>query len=252
MTVGHDNPEAFEELLWHAFWPEKYRVDRIVPWQADDRDADGEFEGFMRSHVRKLLALRAGDVSGTARYVSKNNVGIARIPLVARLFPDASILVPFRNPVDQAGSMLRQHCNFLGIHCRDPFSRRYMEYIGHFDFGASFRPIDFGHWLDDAGVTPPRGADFWLRYWCAAFEHVLANRCDNVFLVSYDRCCSRPSASLRSISERIGLAETDGLVEQAHRFRAPVGYDAEELGMTPELLDRATAIHGRLLEAAER
>ena len=138
MTVGYDSPEAFEELLWRAFWPGKYRRDRIEPWQADDLDPYGEFEQFMRSHVRKLIALRAG--SRPARYVSKNNANIARIPKIRSLFPDAVILVPFRNPVDHTGSMLRQHLGFLEIHANDEFARRYMEYTGHFDFGPTSSP----------------------------------------------------------------------------------------------------------------
>ena len=112
MTVGYDSPEAFEELLWRAFWPGKYLRDRIEPWQADDLDPYGEFEQFMMRHIRKLMALRAG--SRPARYVSKNNANVARIPKIRQLFPDAVILVPFRNPVDHAGSMLRQHLRFSG------------------------------------------------------------------------------------------------------------------------------------------
>ena len=29
MTIGNDSVEAFEEILWRAFWPEKYPKDRI-------------------------------------------------------------------------------------------------------------------------------------------------------------------------------------------------------------------------------
>lgn len=58
MTVGYDSPEGFEEMLWRAFWPEKYRSDRIIPWTADDQDAGGEFAGFIGNHIRKLLTLR--------------------------------------------------------------------------------------------------------------------------------------------------------------------------------------------------
>ncbi len=37
------------------------------------------------------------------------------------------------------------------MHARDPFARRYMEAIGHYDFGANLRPIDFDGW---ATATP--------------------------------------------------------------------------------------------------
>src|SRR5262245_24884616 len=44
MSVSYDSPEAFEEVLWKAFWPQKYRADRIDLWSGNDRQA--EFEDF--------------------------------------------------------------------------------------------------------------------------------------------------------------------------------------------------------------
>ena len=245
MTVGYDSPEAFEELLWRAFWPEKYLRDRIEPWHADDLDPYGEFEQFMVHHVRKLMALRAG--SRPARYVSKNNANIARIPKIRRLFPDAVILVPFRNPVDHVGSMLRQHLGFLEIHANDEFARRYMEYTGHFDFGANFKPIDFGSWLDRHNPGPPDSADFWLRYWCAAFEHILSSSSEDVVLLSYDDCCTNPDAVLRELAGTIGLDSPEALVENAARFRPSTSYDLDELGLDGSVLSSALDIHGELL-----
>ena len=248
MTVGYDSPEAFEELLWHSFWPEKYRADRIIPWTAEERDANDEFAGFIYNHIRKMLSLRAGggDGAGQVRYVSKNNANIARIPVIRRLFPDAVILVPFRNPVDQAGSMLRQHRNFTDIHAQDAFSRRYMAYTGHFDFGANLRPIDCGGWLDDVGRDTPDTANFWLRYWCAAYEHILANRNDGAVLISYDYCCAHPEIGLHSISAAVGLDMDDRAASVAARFRPATGYDAVALGLTPALAARADAVYQRL------
>ncbi len=57
ISINSDSPEAFEEILWKAFWPKKYRSDRILPWSKQDRDA--EFEAFYRSHMRKIIALRS-------------------------------------------------------------------------------------------------------------------------------------------------------------------------------------------------
>ena len=97
MTIGYDSEEAFEEVLWRAYWPGKYLDDRILTWGEEDRDSHDEFLGFFRSHLRKLLLLR-----GARRYVSKNNANISRIPKLVDIFPDAQVLVPFRNPIDQA------------------------------------------------------------------------------------------------------------------------------------------------------
>lgn len=250
MTIGYDSPEAFEEVLWRAYWPEKYADDRIIPWAASDTDANGEFERFMRTHMQKMIALRAGREGTPLRYVSKNNANVSRIPTIVQLFSDSIILIPFRRPVDQVGSMLRQHLNFQKIHREEEFSRRYMEDIGHFDFGENLRPIDFGGWLgrEELDSTSTLTADFWMKYWCVAFECILSNQSDNVVLVSYDNCCANPSLSLRRIGEVIGLGESSDLAAQAGRFRQSNCYDADALGIDPALRADALALHAALLE----
>lgn len=271
MTVGYDSPEAFEEMLWHAFWPAQYRPDRIIPWPTDDQDTDdtdaaGEFANFIGNHIRKLLSLHPANASGSTlestptptppRYVSKNNANIARIPAIRRLFPDAVIIVPFRNPADHSAAMLRQHRNFLNIHAHDPFSRRYMAYTGHFDFGANLRPINFNGWLDggdsdtNAVAVDSQTANFWLRYWCAAYEYILANHTDSIALLDYDGCCADPITGLRQIAAAVGLDHPAPLTDQAARFRPPTQYDPVALSITPDPLRRADAIHQQLLQNA--
>lgn len=199
VTIGFDSPEAFEEIVWRAFWQDKYLADHIATWAAGDEDVHGEFEPFIRTHIAKMIALRAAQKPGALRYLSKNNANLARIPKIVRLFPDAIILVAFRNPIDHAASMLRQHLNFLKLHAAEPFVRRYMADIGHFEFGANLRPIDFGHWLRSGDVNPAHGANFWLRYWSAAYAHVLANLRDHVVLVGYDALCADPAPDRKSV-----------------------------------------------------
>src|SRR5690606_18254042 len=105
------------------------------------------------------------------RYVSKNNANIARLPLLAAAFPDARILIPVREPASQIASLIRQHRRFTDLHARDRFARQYMEGVGHFEFGAALRPLGFPGAPESA-----EGADcvdYWLRYWIAAYSHVL-------------------------------------------------------------------------------
>jgi len=249
MAVGYDSLEAFEEVLWRVFWPEKYRRDRIVPWRAVEEDAAGEFADFFKGHMRKLIALRADDCDPPARYLSKNNANIARLGTLRRLFPDAVVLVPFRNPLDHAASMLRQHARFLELHAADPFTRRYMESIGHFEFGAALRPIDFAGWLDEAAGLWPDGLDFWLEYWCRAYEHALGDAAQDVHWLDYDACCTAPGPALERIAEVLRLADPGALLAQAGRFRAPVRYDPAPEAAAARLV-RAAALHDRLRAAA--
>ena len=248
MTIAHDSAEAFEEVLWHAYWPEKYLGDRIIPWEVEDTDADDEFEHFMKNHMRKLIAImqRPHEV----RYLSKNNANIARIPTITRLFPDAVVLIPFRHPLGQAGSLRRQHLQFKDVHAREPFTRRYMADVGHFDFGENLRPIDFGHWLDQANPESTCRLNFWLQYWCAAFDHLLSHPCANIVLVSYDRSCATPTTALRQLGERIGLDNTDSLTSKAEGLHAPRRHATDMADIDRTLLERALALHAALLERA--
>ena len=279
MTIGADSPEAFDEVAWRAFWPEKYLGDRIEPWTAADRDAGRGFASFFKAHVARVIALHPDGAGSPVRYLSKNNANLARIPRIVQLFPDAAVLVPFRNPLDHAASMLRQHRNFLRVHAREPFTRRYMADVGHYEFGANLRPIDFGGWLGAPSPGKPatmapanrqgrpeahsaraHTVNFWLRYWQAAYEHALAmtggamtggaDAGGNVVFLSYDALCADPAPSLRRIGEALGIGAA--LDPAASRFRAPTRYPGEAANAEPRLLDAASALHRELLTRAER
>jgi hypothetical protein len=251
MQVGFDSVEAFEEALWRVFWPSRYLPDRILPWGARLEDESPEFDAFFRNHLRKLVLLRRGQHPEAARYLSKNNGNVARTAKLVEMFPDAIVLVPFRDPVDHVGSLLHQHRNFTAIHQQDPFARDYMRDIGHFDFGANLRPIDFDGWLGAAAVPDPMTGDFWLRYWCATFRYLLANQPTAVRFLSYERCCAAPQAALEVLADVIGVtAQREQLLGHAQRFRAPRAYDAGQLGLDPAAVREARDLHHRLLAVA--
>lgn len=219
MEVGFDSPEAFEEVIWRAFWPDSYRKDRIIPWSASDSVPD--FDDFFRRHLQKLIFLRGNTDQKTGRYVSKNNANIARIPLLLRMFPDCLIVVPFRDPADHTASLLRQHLNFQRLHRADGFARRYMESIGHLEFGEALRPIDFGNWLDRSGRATPENINFWLAYWLAAYGDLLSCKSDKLCFFDYDAACAAPDAALARLAEKLALDSAAPLRDQAVRFRPP-------------------------------
>jgi len=241
MQVGYDSPEAFEEVLWHAFWPQKYRPDGIIPWSEDERN--DEFRDFLVEHMQKIIALRTEGQAGAGRYVSKNNANIARIGLLRRLFPDACIVIPFRHPVDHAASMLRQHRNFLARHASDPFSKKYMHDIGHFEFGQLHRPIRFAEAPDGDTET----IEYWLKYWVSAFAHI-ASLQTQVIPVSFEKLCAGGAGAFARLADRVGIGA--GTYEEgiSSVFRPPPVYRKEIEIRDSLLLDRANELHGHLLE----
>ncbi|MEM8698820.1 MAG: sulfotransferase [Pseudomonadota bacterium] len=246
MMVSYDSVEAFEEMIWKAFYPEHFRETRIVPWT--EKTLDDGFSKFLKSHMAKLISLDRKAGGQATRYVSKNNANIARLSWIRRVLPGAVILIPFRAPEGHIRSMLRQHRQFLESHKTDPFIREYMESVGHLEFGEAHRPINFAGWLKGAKALDSSSEAYWATYWCQAMEAVLDAAKDdpNCHILSYDRLCSDPGPSLERLAEIAGLGEAPALKAQAGRFRAPTAYRAEPLDLPQDLADRVAAVTARL------
>lgn len=244
IKINYDSPEAFEEILWKALRPDKYHQDRIEPWRHGD--ADEEMATFLRNHMRKVVALH--DAHTPRRYLSKNNANIARLELLPRMFPDCRIVIPLRNPRDHAESLRRQHIRFTELHDEDPFGRRYMEWLGHFEFGAALRPIDFDGWLDASPYRDPTRREFWLAYWRAAHLAIERTAGPNVRFIDYDAFSREPEAYLSAIATAVGLGDVAGLREAANRLRPSTKYEDEQAGPKPEVLRECQEIHARLTE----
>lgn len=246
LHVSADSPEAFEEMIWKEFWPEHYRDDRIQPWVPGQENA--EFEAFLESHMRKTIWLRREDPSDERRYVSKNNLNIARLASLPRPLRRGIVLVPFRDPVQQAASMLRQHRRFTKIHAADDFVRRYMVAIGHHEFGKGLKPVDFGGWL--AQAPDPDDLHFWVRYWFVAYSHVLQHSgSSTVRLVSYSRLVERPAAALDRLAAAVDVPSST-FAGMASRLHPPRTHEVDVSLLPGSLLEKTSALYGELDERA--
>jgi len=249
VLINSDSPEALEEVVWQTFWRKHYHQDRILPWRAEESKTADEFADFFRSHMRKIIYVRR-DAHNGARYLSKNNLNIARTSLLRRLFPDAVILVPFREPLQHAQSLLRQHRNFLEIHRKDPFASDYMRAIGHYDFGENLRPVDFDGWFDRRESEHPDALGFWLEYWVATYRHLLDQEDAEIHFLDYDAMCAQPERGLQLAAELIGCREPSSLLAAAGQIH-PARSGVVIAGTTPEAaLREAGRIHAALQERA--
>jgi hypothetical protein len=249
MQIDFDSPEALEEVLWTTFWDEQYLADRILPWPVRDRR---EFAAFFARHMRKIVYVRRAERAEGVRYVSKNNLNIARVPLLGQMFGDGTIVVPVRSPLAHASSLLEQHRQFLALHARDRFASRYMRAIGHFDFGVHLRPVDFDGWYDGRVSRDAQTMGFWLEYWVATYRHLLTADAALIHLVDYDRLCTDPSPSLRRLADRLAVRDADGLLAAAARIRPARPRAVDTSAVAPEILRQATSLHDALRETASR
>lgn len=246
MKVGFDSPEAFEEIIWRTFWPQKYGTEGIRLW--DRRDVDAKAQKFMEEHFRKIVAIRCGEHASSGRYLSKNNANIARLDYIATAMPNAKILVPVREPADHAASLLKQHRNFLAIHARDPFAKAYMADIGHYEFGELHRPILFPGVAELRGRYQTGDIDYWLAYWIAAFEHVLSMR-SRVILVSYEEICADGALAIERLCKRLGIdpGGAEALSSMAAEFRPPSRHPDTVAQASAPLRDRAQELYSSMV-----
>jgi hypothetical protein len=162
------------------------------------------------------------------------------------MFPEAIILVPVRHPIEHAASLLRQHCNFIEMHKNEPFIRRYMADIGHYEFGDLHRPIAFAGMDKLLSDRNPLKIDYWLDYWIAAFEHVLARR-DKVILISYEATCAGGRHALAHICRKLEIPEEGMLDTAASIFKTPSSPRVDKTKFDHELCDRAEQLHEALI-----
>ncbi|HEY1614958.1 MAG TPA: sulfotransferase [Rhizomicrobium sp.] len=241
VTIDIDSPEGFEEVLWKAYWPEKYGPQRIDLWSMSDRKA--AFESAFRSHVRKVIAVRFSTEPASRRYVSKNNTSVARLSLLAEVFPDCHILIPFRDPLSQAISLARQHRNFLLQQSEDSFVGRYMDWIGHYEFGANRRPIAFTSAIDE----DPGELAYWTAYWNLAYRHMLAATPEQAIFLDFDRLSVEPSATLERMANALGMP-SERFCTAADRIRPPPrsGHSVD-LALPDSIMETYAALRARAL-----
>jgi len=251
LQVSGTSPEAFEEVVWKHFWPGHYEADRIRPWHDEERNP--EFDTFFETHMRKVIAVRqeapppAGE-GPDLRYLSKNNLNIARLAASPPSLRRGTVLIPFRAPIQQAASMRRQHRRFSKLHDEDDFVREYMAAIGHHEFGRSLRPVNFDDWLAEA--PDPTRLAFWLRYWVAAYRFVLRHADASTVLLSYARLTDEPTSTLPRLADALNLP-ADTLASQADRLQAPRTHPVDPQEVPDSLRQEATAVYDRLDRQAD-
>jgi hypothetical protein len=203
VLVGYDSPEAFEEVFWKTCdGPSYIRPDRLVRHEPDD-----EILEKYRRYIGLVLRSRPG---GPQRYLSKNNNNILRLASLGRALPSGVVFIPFRSPLQHAYSLLRQHERFVARSEQDPFSVRYMTWLGHHEFGADHRPFSF---TDAANPFRPEELDYWLVLWRSVYEWVLETAPEQAAFVSYEQLCSDGGRTWGRLLELTGIESRELPVE---------------------------------------
>ncbi len=175
------------------------------------RHVPGRLEGLLPGPDRRpcphelvVSGRLASDGRPDARYLAKNNNNVLRLPMLKQVFPDAVLLIPWRDPLQQALSLLAQHERFCARHDQDRFSLEYMNWLGHFEFGRGHRPFRFSEPVDTANDSPDM-PDYWLKLWIATYRHLLTTAPVDAVFICYERLCRDPVAQFRRIASAANI-----------------------------------------------
>jgi hypothetical protein len=250
VMVTIESPDALEEMLWMAFFPRCHDpADSNLLGSADRHPG---FEKFYDLHIRKLLL-----AEGASRYAAKANYHIARLPYLARLYPDARFLIPVREPGGHIASLARQHRWFTAGQRRHPRSLAYMRRSGHFEFGLDRRPIHLGDAERVRRVREAWAADDEVRglalYWDMVHGYVARlldsdpRVRDAALVVRFESLCAAPEETLRTVLQHCQLPAADAVAARhAPRVRAPAYYDSRFSPSELAVIRETTAATARL------
>ena len=170
-----NTPEAFDDVFFETF---------------DDYEIKENLKTFISLVLKKY---------NKEFYLSKNNNNYKRIELIQSILPQTQFLVPFRNPLQQANSLLFQHRHFCKLQEREKFILRYMNYLGHFEFGLNHK-----NWNSPKNFSDQFSLNYWLEQWLLFYENLFdkLSQSPSVFFISYEQLCNNKSFQ-RKLLQRI-------------------------------------------------
>jgi len=245
VMITTESPEAFEEMLWMAFFPRCH--DPSVSNLMAAGDSHPAFESFYNLHIRKLLL-----AEGATRYAAKANYHVARLPYLVRLFPDAKVLIPVRAPAAHVASLMRQHQRFSAGQRKHPRALAFMQRSGHFEFGLDRRPMNLGNSDHVRRIRQAWAAGDEVRglavYWDMVYGHLArllaadAQVRAAALAVRFETLCESPVETLRAVLGHCRLPDSESIVERyAPSVRNPTYYTARFSARDLDVIREETA-----------
>ena len=162
-------------------------------------------EEFIKNELINYLQLILNS-ENKFRYLSKNNLHFKRIDLINSILPNSVFLIPIREPLQQAYSLLNQHLHFSQLQKKDDFIRRYMNYLGHNEFGINHKP-----WNNPINFNKFNDINYWLEQWFLFYQNIFERYRfhNNCFFVIYEELIN--INYIKILLQKINLEKTENL-----------------------------------------
>ena len=176
-----NSPEAFDEFFFSI--NEKYIKEELI------------------NYINLILISQ-----NKTRYLSKNNLNFKRINLIKSIFPNSIFLIPVREPLQHAYSLFKQHLHFSNLQKKDDFIRRYMNYLGHHEFG-----LDHKFWNKPLKFNDTNNINYWLEQWYLFYKQIQENfhHSSNCIFLIYENFSN--SLFITKIMKNLSLSKKDNM-----------------------------------------
>jgi hypothetical protein len=197
INFDNNSPEALDEIFF---------------------DNNEEFINNELANYIKLILI----CNKKSKYLSKNNLIYKRIDLIHSILPNSIFLIPIREPLKHANSLLNQHLNFSQLHKEDDFIRRYMNYLGHNEFGLNHKP-----WNNPIHFIDLNNINYWLEQWYLFYEFIYKKfqSYENCYFVNYEELDN--SIYVEKILRKINLEKDKNIDLQFFRNSNKKGLNIE-------------------------
>lgn len=213
IKYSYKSPEALDEIFWNTF-------------------NEDEAYSFLSKYISQILIKYRKN-----RYLSKNNYNYKRIKTIKSIFPNSYFLITYRNPLHHAYSLLRQHLNFIQLQSKDKFILKYMNWLGHNEFGNGYRswqkPIKYNNVMD---------INHWLEQWYLFYNNLIENNLnyERLILISYEDLCSNKKV----LSKLLNILKLDNKTHDDYFISSnkplKIEYDENLLNKSIQIYEKLT------------
>ena len=144
IKINLESPESFDEVFFSTY---------------DEQEVIKELENYI-----SLVLIS----NNKKRYLSKNNLNYKRIFLIKKIFPNSKFVITIREPLYHSFSLLNQHKNFTNMQNNSNFTKRYMNYLGHYEFGNNHK-----NWFTPKKYFDYNNINYWLEQWFLFYSNII-------------------------------------------------------------------------------
>ena len=192
IEIGLNEVEALEEVFFINLLNSDYVKESCLEAHSIPPAVNSLYRRYIKSIANEKL------------YLAKNNNFVLRGISFMKQNPDIKVVILFRDPLEHANSLMKQHERFNILQDHDEFVLEYMNFIGHHEFGLGMKPFNLG--ANKARATySPDSVNFWLELWLKYYSAIL--KLEGVRIVCYEEFCRNPNEVLNDIQEFVGISQ---------------------------------------------